>query len=115
MEKINDIEQDIYFNILKWAYEKWNFTKDEIIKVFPNEKEIILKELSNSKIFNSIEVWWEKYFLSFDDRFKLLQFQALKEAREDSKKAKTYAIIAMCITSFIWILQILISFLNNNS
>lgn len=102
-------KNDIYIEILQWAFKKWKFNINEIYKNFPEHKNIIDREKEHSNIFNCIEAWKEEYFLSFDDRFKLLEFEALEEARETSRKATTYATIAMWITWIVWIIQILIA------
>lgn len=103
------MKKDIYIEILQWAYKKWRFNINDIYNEFPEYKEIIKNEKQYNKIFNSIEVWKDEYFVSFDDRFKLLEFEALEEARISSNKAKKYAITAILISWIIWIIQIFIA------
>ena len=94
-------EKDIHIEILKWAKNNPSFTSDELISKFPDEKQFLEIEIDKKEnsIFTKRKSGESKEFLlSFEGRFKLLQYQELEEARKSSKWAIRIAIIAIIIT-----------------
>ena len=98
-----------HIKILQWANEKGKFTKEEINNALPAYKELIDREIQHSKLFNSATSDnVQYYFLSFEDRFRLLDYEELQEARKSANQAKYYAIAAMGISIIIGLLQIIV-------
>lgn len=91
---------DIHIKILKWAKEKGTFKLQEILDAFPEHQGVIEMEVRYSKIFNTKGLHSDEYFISFDDRFKLLEYEELEEARKSSKQAMLAAIISIVLTFF---------------
>ena len=93
--------QDIHVRILEWGKEKEIFTLGEILSAFPDEKDLINLEIINSRLFSPIDediTQDSRLMLSFEDRFRLLDYEELHEARKSSKRAMTFAIVSIFLT-----------------
>lgn len=103
-------KSDFYIRILKWAARQDNFTIQKLFRELKitsiYTKSWIDKEIEKEKIF--INVGYKKfrggkmhpiYKLSFDSRFKLLEFEELEFARANAKDARAWAIRAVTIAS----------------
>jgi len=92
-------KKDIHIEVLKYARDNPGFTLDDLENVFPTDYHWIRKEIQHSKIFQTSDTRSPyKYHISFDDRFKLLEYEELKDARASSRKAMTVAIISILLT-----------------
>jgi len=105
---IKDNKDDIYIELFKWAKKKVYFTLEDIKKEnkFKDYFSLIEKEMQQSRIFICLEDNF-KYALSFEDRFRLLEYEELQQAKKQSNIATWIAIIAMIITVIIGIAQII--------
>jgi len=101
-------KSDFYIRILKWAAKQDNFTIQKLYRELKITsvyiKSWIDKEIEKEKLF--INVGYKKfkggkmypiYKLSFDARFKLLEFEELSFARANAKEARAWAIRAVTI------------------
>jgi len=120
------IRKNIHIEILKYAQEHIEFTKDELmsdLKFIQEEKDLFVQKLINDKSLiqntgrnKKTKVGEESLFvIATEGRFKLLEYEELEEARKNSKKARSFAIIAIMITAVVGIIQIFVSIHNNNS
>ena len=87
---------DIYIQILKWAKDNGRFTSTQITEKFPSHRELIVQEMAHSTLFTPTK-YTDEYFLSFEDRFRLLEHEELQEARQNSKNAMFIAILSIFI------------------
>jgi hypothetical protein len=99
---MNKKEEDIHIKILKWAKENPFFTWDELIESFPEYKDYLLREhtLKQDPVFEKANTGNDakKYILSFEGRFKLLEYEELNEARKSARNAMWIAIASILIT-----------------
>ena len=95
-------ESDIYIKILKWANKNPGFSFGDITNAFPSQKELITKTIQKNKdqIFIQVSPNSDKYMLTFESRFKLLEYEELNDARKSSKRAMAIAIISIILTLF---------------
>ena len=102
---------DVYIRVLKYGRDNAGFSEADIETNFPDDKAWILRKVRKDKLFSreSIANKENAYYLSFEDRFRLLEYEELNEARASSKRAMIVAIISIVITllsvvgSFWWI------------
>lgn len=95
---------DIYTRVLEWGEANPGFTLDDLKEKFPEEFEWIGYEILMSKLFTSIgdktpakeqlEGDSKKYFLSFEDAFRLLEVTELRESRKTATDAVKFGVIA---------------------
>jgi len=89
-------EEDIYIKILNWAKEHPNFAIEDINNKFPDYIQLIDNEINlNGALFCRNSDNPQRYVLSFEDRFRLLEYDELQEARKQAKQAIIIAIIAI--------------------
>ena len=114
------IRKNIHIEILKYAQEYIEFTKDELmddLKFVQEEKTLFVQKLINDKSLiqntgrnKKTESGEESLFIiATEGRFKLLEYEELEEARRSSKEARQFAIIAIGFTAIIGFIQILAS------
>ncbi len=112
---------DLYINILRYAYKKSEgFTLIELKKDLSLGDEhfaFLWNDLHYSKLFTKTNKYripnnqdWnnEVLLLSFEGRFKLVEYDQLEEAKESGKKATIIAIIAILISIAVAFYQIVI-------
>ena len=88
---------DIYIQVLKYARNNPGFTIDEFRNEFPDDNVWIEREYQFGKLFQT-DVKTQKIYLSFEDRFRLLEHEELIEARKSAKVATWIAIISIALT-----------------
>ncbi|MCA9459111.1 MAG: hypothetical protein KC550_01025 [Nanoarchaeota archaeon] len=97
----------IHVDILSWAQKKGQFSKEEILNKFPKHKDLIDREMRFGHLFasnDSDEIW----FLSFEDSFRLIEYEELKESRISAKEARIFAIIAIILSALIPIILFMV-------
>ncbi len=95
------MKKDIHIQILQYASELQIFTLRDILDEFPDHEKLIRGEMVLSHLFMALDDNIgenEKFMLSFEDRFRLLEYQELAEARKSSKRAMGIAIISIALT-----------------
>ena len=97
---MNTTQNDIYIKILRFANEKPGFSFQQITDAFPDQKKLIIEELRRSRIFIDVSPNSDQYMLSFESRFRLLEYEELNEARKSSQRAMFIAIASILITLF---------------
>jgi hypothetical protein len=118
------IRKNIHIEILKYAQDHIEFTKDELmddLKFVQEEKNLFDQKLINDKSLiqntgrNKKTKAGEKslFIIATEGRFKLLEYEELEQARKSAKEARSFAIIAIIITAIVGIIQILVSVFNN--
>jgi len=116
------MENDIYIKVLKFALERGDegLSYQEFKEEFGNDKEAIwISALKNQSLTHmdkeevTTGTYTSYYILSFEARFKLIEYLELQEARSSSKIATRIAISALVVsivsTSFSIYLEILSS------
>ena len=105
-------EDDIYISILKYGLKNPGFTMQDLIEKFPDHAEAINMELGRRNIFVYSEDSFAKggyknakYYVSFNDRFLLMEHEQLIEARNSSRNA-------MCIATISILLNIILLIFN---
>lgn len=93
-------ENDIYIKILKYANDNPKFTYQEIVDAFPDQKQLIIKEIRRKQIFIDTAANSEQYMLTFEGRMLLLEYEELNDARKSSRTALIIAIISILLTFF---------------
>lgn len=107
--KSSNSEEDVYIKILNWAKDNPNFGINDICKKFPEYKELIINEIRiHDSLFCKNNNNPEKYMLSFEDRFRLLEYEELQEARQQSKVAMWIAIVSIILNIIAIVVQIFI-------
>lgn len=94
-------KSDIHIEILRFARANPGFTLSQLKSKFPNEFDWLYREIQHNKIFQTDKDSFEedaRIFLSFDDRFKLLEHEELADARKSSNRAMTVAIVSVLLT-----------------
>jgi len=91
---------NIYIQILEYAKANPGFTEEDLNGLFPDDFKWIVKEINNSNLFQSTSAGTgsRKYYLSFEDSFRLLEHQELKDARKSSLYATIFASSAIIIS-----------------
>ena len=116
-------KSDFYIRILKWAAKEDNFTIKKLYRELKitsvYTKSWIDKEIEKEKLF--INVGYKKfkggnmypiYKLSFDARFKLLEFEELSFARANAKDARAWAIRAVTVASITLFILVALSIID---
>lgn len=114
------IRKNIHIEILKYAQEHTEFTKDELmtdLKFIQEEKNLFVREFIHGKllIYNTGRNKKTKageeglFIIAAEGRFKLLEYEELEESRKSSLEARWFAIIAIIITAIVGLIQIYIS------
>jgi hypothetical protein len=98
-KEMKTTEQDVYIKILKYANEHPNFTYQQISDEFPEQKQLIGKEILRKQIIYGASVS-DQYMLTFEGRMLLLEYEELNEARKSSRTAMIIAIISILLTFF---------------
>ncbi len=93
-------KNDVYIKILKYARDKPGFTFQQIMDAFPEQRGLIKQEITRKSIFIDDASDSDKYKLTFEGRFYLLEYEELKEARKSSQNAMLIAIISILLTFF---------------
>lgn len=91
-------ERDIYIKILKYANDNPGFSFQNIYDVFPNQKELLYREIHRKQIFINSSPNLDQYMLTFEGRMFLLEYEELNDARKSSRAAMIIAIISILLT-----------------
>lgn len=92
---------DIYIRVLKYARDNPGFVLETLRNEFPDEFNRIAKEVTQGRLFISDSPGTAgQFYLSFEDRSKLLEYEELHEARQSARSAMTIAIISILLTLF---------------
>ena len=105
-------ESDIHLKVLRFARDNPNGFRLEALKTaFPKDFNWIRREWQHDKVFSNGrpvgEIGDPILFLSFNDRFKLLEHEELQEARQSSRNALWVATISILIAIIAIIFQII--------
>ncbi|ASF49097.1 hypothetical protein Q7A_03440 [Methylophaga nitratireducenticrescens] len=105
------MEEDVYIKALKFAEKKRKFTLQELQLELnlTNEKlkEFALQTHHNEIFYNNTVNFYTVYnkkppypsvYFSVKDKFRLIQYEELKEARKASKNATLFAVAALMIS-----------------
>lgn len=87
-------------------------TWEEIKAKYPNNHETIWTEVRVKHLL--VQGTDEKYYLSFEARFKLLEYEELSEARKSSKKAQRHSTIAIMCAVIAIVVSIVLGILQLN-
>ncbi|NQT61664.1 MAG: hypothetical protein HQ556_01790 [Candidatus Marinimicrobia bacterium] len=102
-------DSDIYINILKYGRDNPGFTFNDISGHFPTKGQLIWNEMKNSRLFLPIESGEDildgELALSFEDRFRLLEYEELQEARQSSRRAMYIAIGSLLLSMIVTLLS----------
>lgn len=108
------MKEDIYIRFLKYAENKGKdgFTREECGKKFDGSS-IIMQNAKDSgyidmRRLNGVDI----YFLTFEGKFKLLEYRELKFATHSSFEAKNIALFAIIISSVVPCLLFLLEHTN---
>ena len=102
------MENDIYIKVLKFALERGEegLSYEEFKEKFGEDKEAIFVSALKNSNFTHMKGKGDEtgtfdsyYILSFEGRFKLFEYQELKEAGKSSLRATKFAIAALLISS----------------
>lgn len=104
---MNTTKNDIYIKILKYANENPGFSYQQIMNAFPDQEKLIKKQLIQTGSFIDVSPKSDQYMLSFESRFRLLEYEELNEARKSSRRAMFIAIASILITLFSIVCSIL--------
>lgn len=91
---------DVYVRILKYVKEKGQVTRQELEKQFPEQKDLIGREMEHNRLLSPLNNRWgldDKFSLTFEDNFRLMEYEELVEARKSSKFAIWVAIISISL------------------
>lgn len=98
---------DRYIEILEFGRDNPGFTRQELHEKFPVEFKWLQHEIQRHDLFVETRRDAETvYFLSFNDRFRLMEHQELKEARQSSRRALWFAGISLLIAASTLLLQL---------
>ena len=84
---------DIHIEILNFGRDNPGFSETDLKSKFPDDFDWIIREIHKGNLFQHDGRFY--YYLSFDDRFRLLEHSELQEARKSSKNAMCIAIISI--------------------
>ncbi len=88
-------------------------TWTEIKQKYPNEHEAIWREVTDKHLLSQYSNG--KYHLSFEARFKLLDYYELQEAKRAAKAANRNAFIAIAISAFAIVMSAVLTFTQSNT
>lgn len=118
--KTNDVE-DIHIKILRYALNNPGFVVIDLCRFFElteEQKIFLLSQLNRKEFFEQVgtinaregdinsSAYLAKYMLSFEGRSRLLEYDELKEARENSHKAHITAMYALGLSATGVLIQI---------
>lgn len=90
---------NIHIRVLRFARDNPGFTLDHLKAEFPDDFAWIYREWQHSRLFQSEDVGGHnRFYLSFDDSAKLMEYEELSEARASSRNAMMIAIASILIT-----------------
>ncbi len=102
-------DSDIYIDILKYGRDNPGFTLKDISGRFPTHAQLIWNEMHNSHLFLPIaadeNIFEGELALSFEDRFRLLEYEELQEARQSSRRAMGIAIISIILSVVVTVIS----------
>ena len=91
---------DIYIKALEFGKDNPGFTLKQLEQRFPKEWGLLSREIMHSKLFQSDGKGESRiYYLSFEDRFRLLELEELREARKSAIRAHWFASISLLIAA----------------
>lgn len=93
-------KSDIHMEVLKFARDNPGFTLEEFQLAFSKDFDWLRREIQHSKVFQSdgdLTGSSRRFFLSFDDRFKLLEHEELRAAQRSSRWAFLLATFSIVI------------------
>jgi hypothetical protein len=91
---------DIYIKVLEWGRDNPGFSSDQLEAQFPSEVRWLWREIGHNNLFISDGVQQpKKYYLTFEDRFRLLELEELREARKSSTRAHWFAGISLLVAA----------------
>lgn len=100
---------DIYIKALEFGKDNPGFTQKQLEQKFPTEWGLLSREIEHSNLFQSDgHGESRKYYLSFTDRFRLLEHEELREARKSSNRAHWFAGFSLLIAAASLVSQIYI-------
>jgi hypothetical protein len=101
-------DNDFYIKLLKWADARETFTLKDIQKEFnisDDQIGVISHQIRNRQLFSTnspmgfdAKLKQTKLWMSVEDKFRLIEYDELKEAREASKNATYFASAALVIS-----------------
>ncbi len=92
-------DESIYIQVLKFAHDHPGFSLGEIEAEFPEDYGWIKREVAHSKLFQTDSPTERRHYLSFDDAFRLLEYEELQEARRSSGWAMFFATVSLLIAA----------------
>lgn len=118
--------KDHYICALEYAESRGKFTLEELaaaIGLTPEQKAQLALQIHQNQIFNQNACNYinnyEKYpielHFSVEDKFRLLNYAALKEARESSRSATWFAVAALAISIISLIISAYLSYMQLTS
>lgn len=115
-------KESLYIKILIWAYEKSidGFTEEELYKAFDlNEPSLsgwylkVFRDSPNLLINNFKTIGDKSYWcLTAEGMSNAINYLELKETQKGSKRAENIALWAIIVSSFVGMVQIMISVCN---
>ncbi|WP_423708214.1 hypothetical protein [Undibacterium sp. WLX3042] len=118
--------KDHYIRALEYAESRSSFTLGELatsIELTPEQKAQLALQIHHKQIFNHHASHYindyEKQAIdlhfSVEDKFRLLNYAALQEARESSRSATWFAISALAVSIISLIISAYLSYMQLNS
>ena len=102
------MKDDIYIKVLEWGRDNPGFSLEQVEQKFPEEWLWLRHEIQHSKLFQSDNIGLSgHYYLSFEDRFRLLELEELREARKSSTRAHWFAGISLLVAAASLVFQTL--------
>jgi len=109
MENVLNVDEDIYIRALKYAEEKREFTLQNMasdLGFTAEQEELFATQIHDKQIFLNKWSNFLGYYrqsphpvsFSVDDKFRLLEHEALQEARQNSITSTRWAIAAMGVS-----------------
>ena len=99
---------NIHVQVLEFGRDNPGFTIEQVKERFPEDYEWIHRQINFNGVFQSDSPDSDcRYFLSFQDSFRLLEHKELQEARQSSRNALRVAIAAIVISIAANIFQVL--------
>ena len=104
---------DVHIEVLRFAKDNPGFGIDQLRAKFPNDFDWILREYEHGKLFQTsenISLASSRFYLSFEDRFRLLEYDELREARRSSRTAMYFASFSILLTIVLTIIGYAVSY-----
>jgi len=90
---------DVYLRVLEFGISNPGFALEQLKQEFPTDYDWIYREITFDRLFTTNKEGTDgEYFLTFEDRFRLMEHEELAAANRSSRNAMIVATVSVGLT-----------------